>query len=157
MRSGKLVLVGLAAASAFLAAGVASASQQDAATGGGQVLVGTKGAGDTIAFTARGSITGADGQIQYVDRDGGTGEGQTTYHGTISCVEAVGNVAKMAGTWTDGGTFQLYVEDNGEGAAADDDVVTLMPGEEPTCDFDEPDDDDKVALSRGNSQVRDRG
>lgn len=157
MRPSKLVLVGIATTSVFLAAGVASAGQEDAATGGGQVLVGTRGAGDTIAFTAEGTVTEAEGQIQYVDRENGTGAGQTTYHGTISCIEAVGNVARLAGTWRDGGTFQLYVEDNGEGSAADNDVVTLMPGEEPTCDFDEPDDDDKVALARGNSQVRDRG
>ncbi len=152
----KFVIAGCAVG-ALLLGGTATATQEDAATGGGQVMVGTKGAGDTIAFTAQGTLSSASGQIQYVDREGGTGKDQTTYHGTISCIEAVGNVAKMAGAWRDGGTFQLYVEDNGEGAAADSDVVTLTLGAEPTCDFDDPEDEDKVALARGNAQVRDRG
>lgn len=156
MRTFKLALTGAAAAATLLAGGVASAAQEDAATGGGQVMVGTKGAGDTIAFTARGGATAADGQIAFIDRSDGTGQGQTNYHGTVSCLSVAGNVAKLAGTWTDGGTFQLYVEDNGEGANAESDVVTLMPGEDATCDFEEPDDEDKVALARGNAQVRDR-
>lgn len=160
MRTLKLVLTGLAAASMVLAGGVASATQEDAATGGGQVLVGTKGAGDTIAFTAQGTTTSGDGQVQYVDREGGTGQGQTTYHGSVDCIHVEGNVARIAGTWRDGGAFQLYVEDNGEGAAADDDVVTVFPNaEEVTCDpddFEEPEEENKTALARGNSQVRDR-
>lgn len=160
MRSLKFVLVGLTVASALIAAGVAGAAGRDAATGGGQVLVGSKGAGDTIAFTAKGTSLAGEGQVQYVDREGGTGQGQTTHHGTVSCLDVAGNVAKIAGTWRDGGPFQLYVEDNGEGAAADDDVVTVFPNaEEVTCDpddFEEPEEEDKTALARGNSQVRDR-
>lgn len=154
MRSLKFVLVGLTVASALIAAGVAGAAGRDAATGGGQVLVGSKGAGDTIAFTAKGTSLAGEGQVQYVDREGGTGQGQTTHHGTVSCLDVAGNVAKIAGTWRDGGPFQLYVEDNGEGKDASD-VVTLIPGES-GCDFDEPEDEDKVALARGNAQVRDR-
>lgn len=152
MRSAKLVFIGSVVAAGMLAVGVAGAAGESKATGGGQVLVGTKGAGDTIAFTARGNSVSAEGQIQYVDRDGGTGKGHTTYHGSASCIDVAGNVARIAGSWSDGGTFQLYVEDNGEGANAPDDVVTLMAGEA-TCDFDEPDDEDKVALARGNAQV----
>lgn len=72
MRSLKLLLVGSAAVAAMLGANVASAAQEDAATGGGQVMVGTKGAGDTIAFTAKGTVDAGDGQVQYVDREGGT-------------------------------------------------------------------------------------
>lgn len=152
MRSTKFVLAGITAASAVLVAGVADAGPTPKATGGGQVLVGTKGAGDTIAFTAQGTMEDGSGQVQYVDREGGTGNGQETYHGEVSCINVVGNTAYIAGVWRDGGTFQLYVEDNGEGAAADSDVVTLIPGES-GCDFDEPDDEDKVALARGNAQV----
>lgn len=155
MRSLKLLLVGSAAVAAMLGANVASAAQEDAATGGGQVMVGTKGAGDTIAFTAKGTVDAGDGQVQYVDREGGTGQDRTVYHGTVHCLGVAGNVAKISGTWRDGGAFALYVEDNGEGSAADDDVVTVLPGES-TCDFDDPDDDEKVALARGNVQVRDR-
>lgn len=160
MRKLKLVLTGLAAASLAVTAGVASATQDDAATGGGQVLVGTKGAGDTIAFTASGTVNSGNGQVQYVDRDGGTGQDQTTYHGSVDCIHVSANVARISGTWRDGGAFQLYVEDNGEGAGADSDVVTVFPNvDEVTCDpddFEEPDDEDKTALARGNAQVRDR-
>lgn len=138
----------------LVAAGTAVAGQEDAATGGGQVLVGTNGgAGDTIAFTARGTADQGTGQVQYVDREGGTGQDQTVTHGTVTCIAVDGNVARIAGVWTDGGTFGLYVEDNGEGQDASD-VVTLMP-DEMSCDFDAPDDSDKVALARGNAQVRD--
>lgn len=152
MRSKTFALASLLAASAVLVTGVASAAPAPKTTGGGQVLVGSKGAGDTIAFTAQGGTDGVKGQIQYVDREVGSGKGQTVYHGQPACLDVVGNVAKVAGTWGDGGTFQLYVEDNGEGKDATD-VVTLMQGEPATCDFDEPEDEDKVALARGNAQV----
>ncbi|MBI2243511.1 MAG: hypothetical protein HYU55_06030 [Nocardioides sp.] len=148
-------ILGVAVAGcAVLVAAPAVAGQEDAATGGGQILVGSDGgAGDTIAFTARGTADAASGQVQYVDREGGTGQGQTVSHGTVTCIAVDGNVARIAGTWTDGGSFGLYVEDNGEGKAASD-VVTLMPNEM-TCDFDAPEDSDKVGLARGNAQVRD--
>lgn len=152
VRSMKLVVATLLAFGAPFAVATASAGQEDAATGGGQVLIGSRGgAGDTIAFTAKGTMDSGTGQVQYVDR---AEDGQTVFHGTVSCLAVAGNVAKISGIWTDGGTFGLYVEDNGEGAAADDDVVTVLPGET-TCDFDEPDDDAKTALARGNAQVRD--
>lgn len=154
MRPMKFVLVGALAAAAMAVAGVAGAAGEDAATGGGQILVGTKGAGDTIAFTAKGTPDAADGQVQYVDRTDGTGNGQTTHHGTVNCIQVAGNVAKLAGTWRDGGTFGIYVEDNGEGRDATD-VVTLV-NTDAGCDFEEPEDEDKVALARGNAQVRDR-
>ena len=131
-------------------------SATDRATGGGQVLVGDRGAGDTIAFTARGTADAGSGEVQYQDREGGTGQDQTTYHGSVACLDVEGNVARIAGTWADGGPFQLYVVDNGQGAAADDDVVTVISqAPDPTCDFDEPDDDDQTALARGNAQVYD--
>jgi len=153
----KYVVVGLAAAAipfAAITSGAANAGQEDAATGGGQVLVGTTGgAGDTIAFTAKGTADAGDGQVQYVDRTGGTGQDQVVYHGTVTCLSVTGNVAKISGTWTDGGTFGIYVEDNGEGHDATD-IVTVLP-DQSTCDFDDPDDDEKVALARGNAQVRD--
>lgn len=154
MRSLKLAVIGLTAVGAILGATAASAAQGDAATGGGQTMVGTKGAGDTIAFTAKGTIDAGEGQVQYVDREGGTGKGQTVYHGTVHCLAVMGNVAKIAGTWNDGGAFGIYVEDNGEGRD-NNDIVTVLPGES-TCDFDDPEDEDKTALARGNVQVRDR-
>lgn len=157
MRARFSVVAVLASLSALILVTLASAgSQTDRATGGGQVLVGTRGAGDTIAFTAQGTAVAARGQVQYVDREGGTGQGQTVYHGVVACVDVEANVAKIAGTWRDGGPFQLYVEDNGEGANAPDDIVTVISmAPEPTCDFDEPEEEDQTALARGNAQVYD--
>lgn len=149
---GKILIAG-AAALALAAPMAAVAGEGDKATGGGQILVGAKGAGDTLAFTAQDRGGEAKGNVTYQDRDGGTGRNHTTYHGRVACIDVVGNVARIAGTWRDGGTFQLYVEDNGEPNRGND-VATLLDGDA-TCDFDEPDDDQKTGLARGNSQVRD--
>lgn len=146
--------VGVAGAALALSGASAFAGQGDAATGGGQILVGDKGAGDTIAFTAQGSAAAATGQVQYVDREGGTGQGQTVMHGTVTCIDVQGNVARIAGEWRDGGTFGLYVEDNGEGAGAND-MIAITPNL--TDCSDDRDDDEPTGLARGNAQVRDRG
>jgi hypothetical protein len=151
-----IALVGAGAAGAALAlsGATAFATQEDAATGGGQILVGTGGAGDTIAFTAQGTTDAARGQVQYVDRAGGTGQGQTVVHGTVDCIDAQGNVARIAGTWRDGGGFGLYVQDNGNGDGTD--IVALTPPNDTNC-ADDPEDENRTALARGNAQVRDRG
>jgi hypothetical protein len=132
---------------------VASAgSPTDRATGGGQVLIGSRGgAGDTIAFTAQDRATNL-GQVQYVDR---AATGQTVLHGTVTCLDVMGDMAKIGGLWRDGGTFQIIVIDNGEGALADDDVVTVQNGQPNDCDTEDDDDDNPIALARGNAQVYD--
>ena len=147
--------LGVAAlSSAFLVTGSATAGQQDAATGGGQILFSTDGgAGNTIAFTAQGTAEAAKGQVQYVNREAGTGQSQVVQHGTVTCIDVQGTIARISGTWRDGGAFGLYVQDNGEGSAAENDVVTVVPGVS-DCDFDDP--DEFTALGRGNAQVRDR-
>jgi hypothetical protein len=147
------IALACAALVAFALPFVASAgSPTDRATGGGQVLIGTRGgAGDTIAFTAQDRTTNP-GQVQYVDR---TATGQTVLHGTVSCLAVSDNMAKIGGEWGAGGTFQIIVIDNGEGIAADDDVVTIQDGQDPTCDQEDDDDDDPIALARGNAQVYD--
>jgi hypothetical protein len=150
-----LVGAGVAGAALALSGATAFATQEDAATGGGQILVGTEGgAGDTIAFTAQGTADAAKGQVQYVDREGGTGQGQTVAHGTVDCIDAQGSVARIAGTWRDGGTFGLYVEDNGNGDGTD--IVALTPPNDTNC-ADDPEEEKRTALARGNAQVRDRG
>lgn len=153
----KLIPAAVAATAALSL--IAAGSPTDRATGGGQVLVGTPGAGDTVAFTAQGSQDDARGQVQYVDRTDGTGQGQTVYHGEVDCLYVEGNVAIIGGEWAardGGGRFELYVVDNGEGAAAEDDVVWIG---EPTgtayCDPDEYDGSEDQALARGNAQVHD--
>ncbi|HVL95402.1 MAG TPA: hypothetical protein VM266_06035 [Solirubrobacteraceae bacterium] len=152
----RILLVGAAVGALAVPVSAAVAGDGDKVTGGGQVLVGARGAGDTIAFTAQQNADAVKGQVQYVDRNDGTGRGQTTYHGRVSCVDAVGNVAQIAGTWRDGGQFHIYIEDNGEGAGAESDIVTVTPvASNPTCTEDAPDDEDQIALARGNAQVRD--
>ncbi len=156
MRRMTVTLLGTAVAgSALVLSSTALAGTGDAATGGGQVDVGTSGPGDTIAFTAKGTADAGTGQVQYIDRE--DGRNVSIQHGTVSCIDAQGTVAKIAGSWRDGGTFQLYVEDNGEGKSGLGDVVTVIPAGEPSCDFDAPADEDQMALARGNAQVRDAG
>ena len=148
-----IVGVGVAGAALAFSGSTAMAGQEDAATGGGQILVGDRGAGDTIAFTAQGTAEAAKGQVQYVDREGGTGQGQTVQHGTVTCIDVQGNVARIAGEWRDGGTFGLFVEDNGEGDGTD--MIALTP-DLADCAEDR-EDDEPTGLARGNAQVRDRG
>jgi hypothetical protein len=148
-----LVGVGVAGVALALSGANAFAGQEDAATGGGQILVGDKGAGDTVAFTAQGTADAARGQVQYVDREGGTGQGQTVMHGTVTCIDVQGNVARIAGEWRDGGTFGLYVQDNGEGDGSD--MIAVTPNL--TDCAEDRDDNDPTGLARGNAQVRDRG
>lgn len=157
MKKKSITLVGVSVAGVALALSGASAfaGQEDAATGGGQILVGTDGgAGDTIAFTAQGTAEAAKGQVQYVDREGGTGQSQTVEHGTVGCIDVQGSVARISGEWRDGGTFGLYVEDNGNGDGTD--IVALTPVNEENC-ADDPEQENRTALARGNAQVRDRG
>ena len=141
-----------------MATGANAGSSNDRATGGGQILFSTDGgAGNTIAFTAQETATGAKGQLQTIDRSGGNGQDQVKYHGTVSCIVVTANTAKIAGVLKHGtgGNFNLYVEDNGEGAnAAGADMIfldTMAP--DPTCDFEDPEDSETEVLARGNVQV----
>jgi hypothetical protein len=135
--------------------GGATAAQEDRATGGGQIEIGTGGgAGDTIAFTARGAGDEARGQVQYVNREEGKGRSQTVQHGTVNCLYVDHDTARIAGKWRDGGPFYLYVKDNGEGSSAENDIVALTSMSDGEC-ADDPQDDPRWALARGNAQVHD--
>jgi hypothetical protein len=130
-------------------------SATDRAQGGGQVLIGTRGgAGDTIAFTAQGAESAATGDVQYVQR---TPTSQTVLHATVTCLLVNGNTAKLAGAWDQGGTFTIVAVDNGQGAAADDDMISINNGAEPNCSRDNNDQNNNTALARGNVQVYDAG
>jgi hypothetical protein len=147
------LLTAAVAGSAFLFTGGAAAGQGPAATGGGQILIDEGGAGDTIAFTAKDFGDGAKGQVQYVDRTGGTGQEQTVQHGTVTCIEVTGNVATIAGLWRDGTGFDLYVMDNGEGDGTD--MIGIMDDDDSECDYDPNGmDAEEFPLARGNAQVR---
>ena len=43
----------------------------------------------------------------------------------MTCIDVQGNIARIAGTWRDGGSFGLYVEDNGNGDGTD--TIALTP------------------------------
>lgn len=151
MRTRITTITGLTLAIA-IPLGVAQAgSPRDRATGGGQTAVGLQGAGNTIAFTAQNSGSGdaATGQVQYIQRV----DGQDKLHGTVSCLRVSGNTAKIAGTGRDGRAFQLYVVDNGQGSAADNDMIMFQLADEASCDFDPG--NDVPELARGNAQVYD--
>ena len=128
-----------------------AAPSENKVTGGGQYLVPEDGGpGSTLAFTAQGTAETARGQIQQQLRaDDGS---KTTRHGTVTCVDVQGTTAKLAGLWRDGTPWQLYVQDNGEGAAADNDLLGFVEEDnDDTCDFDPP--EEPAELGRGNIQV----
>jgi hypothetical protein len=95
--------------------------------------------------------------VQYVDReDGAVVE---VYHGTVSCLRPVAagtdGAARFAGNWTNqgSGTFEIYVEDNGEPNQGND-MIFIDQVDPPDCADDENNNpDDPAALGRGNVQV----
>lgn len=148
--------------------GIASAgSAYDRVTGGGQIFFNfstgesepVEGAGDTIAFTARETSEGVKGQVQIVERSGGTGQGQLKLHGTVTCLVVVNpTTARLAGTATRTDSdqrqnFEMLVTDNGEGVNAAADQIALAFVTTPECDDDGEDDDNQTTLARGNVQV----
>jgi len=133
----------------------ASAGNVDKTTGGGQILFASKGAGNTIAFTAQGTSEAAKGEVRFIDRSGGNGREQVKYFGDVKCIQVEGTVAKVAGTLRNGDSFNLYAEDTGEGNGNADPIYFDGMADTPDCDFDDPDSDDMQALARGNAQVRD--
>jgi hypothetical protein len=138
---------------------VAQADSAFKATGGGQTQVGTTGAGDTIAFTAQNTTddVAAKGQVQFVDREDGSIV--EIFHGSVTCLRAVDagtdGAARLAGEWRNQGTgtFEIYVEDNGEPNQGND-LIFIDQVDPPDCVDDEDDSpDDPVALGRGNVQI----
>jgi hypothetical protein len=171
-----LAIAGLAALA--IGSGTASAGNGDKVTGGGQILVGDN-AGTTIAFTAQGTTSDAKGQLTVIDRGtfsetAGKGQAQEKFKGIVDCVET-GQVdpedPESAGFAVVSGyertdtenRFLLRVIDNGQGAAADNDMIDFEQGvtdEGDTCKPDEngdKDDDTELGfeLGRGNAKVRD--
>ena len=131
----KLLWFSVAAATfaAFLftvGSGVALAQVVASATGSGQIHV----SGDlrTFTFNAQTDSSGVTtGQTQAISRSGGI-----KWHGTIDCLNVVGNVATMSGVVTDitpstppffvvGSPILFQVIDNGEGSKAPPDLISL--------------------------------
>lgn len=157
MRFRIVLIIGLVAALAVSVVAVGQAGSGPKVTGGGQTDVGTSGAGDTIALTAQeNGARGVIGQVQYIDREGGTGQGQIVYHGTVTCLTVEGNVADLAGVWRDGGEFEIIVEDNGSGDGTD--IITIAEeAVDPNCGDDDDEEGEESALGRGNVTVHPAG
>jgi hypothetical protein len=142
-------LLGLSIAAATVAAlvltvgsGVALAQVVASATGSGQIHV--SGELRTFTFNAQTDSSGVTtGQTQGNNRSSGT-----KWHGTIDCLNVVGNVATMSGVVTDispvtppffvPGSYILFqVIDNGEGHNAPPDLISLTfffgTGTNPGC------------------------
>jgi hypothetical protein len=122
--------------------GVALAQIVASATGSGQIHV----SGDlrTFTFNAQTDSSGVTtGQTQAFNRNAGI-----KWHGTIDCLNVVGNVATMSGVVTDitpsippnfvvGSHILFQVIDNGEGNNAPPDLISLTfffgTGTNPGC------------------------
>jgi hypothetical protein len=88
------------------------------ATGGGQFLVPTNGAGSTLGFAAISTASGTDedaakGQLQVIDRctpngndpctkGGSTGRDQVKYHGEVQCLVVVDDASPGADAYISG-------------------------------------------------------
>src|SRR6516165_8631837 len=120
----------LAAVLLTLGSGVALAQVVASATGSGQIRV----SGDlrTFTFNAKTDNSGVtSAQTQGFNRNAGV-----KWHGTLNCLNVVGNVATMSGVVTDitpglgdpflVGNFILFqVIDNGQGQNAPPDLISL--------------------------------
>ena len=168
----------LAAVAAMAFAAVAYAAKTPyKVTGGGQVLASAesnsvKGPGDTITFNA--FINDADGDMVDEDATGKVniidrpqdGSGQSTtgkglhYTGTVDCafIDPAGGYAELYGEARQNSQaptpFIVRIQDNGQGAAADNDLVEFdYTNAPPQCD-DEPEDEEfEFNLARGNAKI----
>ncbi|MGH3082814.1 MAG: hypothetical protein ACRDNP_01925 [Gaiellaceae bacterium] len=125
------------------------------ATGSGHLLLGDDLR--TFSFTAversDGSVTG-----QAENHNRATG---ATAHVEIDCLNVVGNVAIISGETRGGRTAVFAVEDNGEGANASPDRITLVITNDPdyptgVCMLVTPEDAEPflMPIEDGNVQVR---
>jgi hypothetical protein len=156
----KLTLAIAGVAALAISSGSATAGNGDKVTGGGKVLFSTEDVkASTIAFTAQGTVDAAKGQVQLIDRSAGGGQSQTRFHGVVTCVETGDNFGVVSGYERGNPTgpeFLLRVIDNGQGAAAEDDLIAFdQMTEENTCGEGDDDDELSAALAKGNAKVRD--
>jgi hypothetical protein len=125
-------LLGLSVAVLLLTvgSGVALAQIVASATGSGQITV----SGDlrTFTFNAQTDSLGVTtGQTEGKNRNAGV-----RWHGTLNCLNVIGNIATMSGVVTDigpvtppffvvGSNIVFQVIDNGEGSKAPPDLISL--------------------------------
>jgi hypothetical protein len=172
------VVLGALAALAFAATAIAAPSPFKI-TGGGQTFAtadaeaGVSGPGDTITFQAfipqQGTSEDSTGRINIIDRTPDAGGKGVHYQGVVECSfletdPAVGmGYAELRGRVTrsdseDPQNFLVRIQDNGQGAAAEDDLVSfeIAPGDAPECEDSRDDQDDDgitMTLARGNAKI----
>ena len=125
------------------------------ATGSGHVVIADSLR--TFAFNVNRDASGnARGQFEVNNRDQGIRS-----HGTLNCLNVVGNTAIMSGQVTDSTSaawedayIWLKVVDNGEGRNAPPDMLTLVFAVAPTftCNFDAA--VPYLNVEKGNVQIR---
>jgi hypothetical protein len=144
-----------------LTSGVAVAQVVASATGSGQIEI----SGDlrTFTFNANTDSSGVTtGQTQAFSRSGGI-----KWHGALTCLNIVGNVATMSGLVTDitpgfgdpflvGNFIQFQIIDNGEGTNAPPDLISLTlfffaGSPDPGCTV--PQITATIPIEKGNAQV----
>lgn len=130
MKTTSALIATLLAVGAGMSTGAAAAGNGvvASATGSGQTTSGTQLR--TFSFTARtDSSNNSSGQAELFNRNTGT-----RLHMTIDCLNVAGNVATMSGTVTQdnlagafvGDPIWFQVVDNGEGAGAPPDLISLV-------------------------------
>ena len=144
-------------------------------TGGGQVLMSAesnsvKGPGDTITFNAfieeAGGPSDATGTVNIIDRTEGatTAKGRGVHlKGTVNCAvvmpesedgrgyaELYGTATRKNGTEED---FVVRIQDNGQGNAADTDLVEFDYTDPEMCGENDEEEDIGTFLARGNAKI----
>jgi hypothetical protein len=184
----KRILVGGAVLALGISSmGLAQAQSGFKVTGGGQTITNAdadaggssavRGPGDTFGFNAQ-AVDGdtddaAKGQFNTIQRDAeatvGRGKGEHI-KGAVTCLVALeggeqgaarfGGVVRGQESASDPLLFAVDVTDNGEGNAADDDVIVFrtfrqseLEDNENACDQEPENEQDEVILARGNVQV----
>ena len=143
-------------------------------TGGGQTFANAalgedgkptaNGPGDTITFQASIADQGAGpatGQVNIIDRSGGNGH----FKGTVECAflssdpATGGGYAELRGHGRHGNdattdTFLVRIADNGQGAAADADMVEFdLESPSTDCGDDQEGEEIGMTLARGNAKI----
>jgi hypothetical protein len=134
------VAVALTVTAMFVVGSAIAAGNGPSATGSGHFSDG--GALRTFSFTA---IAHADGSVSgnaQVDNRGIPGTIAGTSHIAVDCLQVVGNTAYVSGTITDSTDANLVgdsgvwsVQDNGEGAKAAPDQISVVSLFSPTADL----------------------
>lgn len=179
-----LAIAGVGTASAAKPEGAGSQGGYKV-TGGGQIIAdGGQGAGDTVGFNAQEADTAtndeaARGQFQYVPRGESTNASapEEKFHGVVTCLisgaqaqaneaeepDGEENEALMPGSARFGGfvrgtnqAFTVDVTDNGQGSAAEDDMILVRFTSTPCADNPEDEEmepEDLLRLGRGNVKI----